>query len=252
MPHPAEGRVTFSDVHFSYPSRPDQPALDGFDLDVVPGETVALVGPSGAGKTTVLQLLLRFYDPDRGSVAIDGVDLRRADPADVRARLGLVSQEPVIFSASLFDNIAFGRPDASADDIHAAAEAAQIDFADALPQGFDTFVGEKGVRLSGGQRQRVAIARAILRDPAILLLDEATSALDAENERKVQRALERVMKGRTTLVIAHRLATVKKADRIVVMEQGRIVATGTHAGLMTEGGLYARLAAMQFQASAAE
>jgi ATP-binding cassette subfamily B protein len=207
---------------------------------------VALVGPSGAGKTTVLQLLLRFYDPDSGVVRLDGVDIATLDPADLRGRIGLVPQDPVIFSSSARDNIAYGRPGASDDEIRAAAYAAAADFIDDLPQGFDTFLGEKGVRLSGGQRQRIAIARAILRDPRLLLLDEATSALDAESEQLVQRALASLARGRTTIVVAHRLATVRRADRIVVVEDGRIVAIGTHDGLVRNGGLYARLADLQF------
>ena len=246
LPSPPQGRVAFEQVSFRYPARPDQAALDAFDLAVAPGETVALVGPSGAGKTTVFQLLLRFYDPRAGRVRLDGVDLRQADPAAVRGRLGLVPQDPIIFGADVWTNIRFGRPTAADSEVRAAARAASCEFVDALPDGFATFLGEKGVRLSGGQRQRIAIARAILRDPAVLLLDEATSALDAESERAVQDALARLSRERTTLVIAHRLATVRQADRIVVLDQGRIVATGTHAGLVREGGLYARLAALQF------
>ena len=247
VPQPASGRVEFEGITFHYPARPDRPSLHDFTLAVAPGETVALVGPSGAGKSTVLQLLLRFYDPEKGSIRFDGVDLREADPADIRRQIGLVAQDPVIFAASAWDNIRYGRPDASDEEVREAARAANaLEFLDALPEGFSTFLGEKGVRLSGGQRQRLAIARAILRNPPVLLLDEATSALDAESERAVQAALEKLSEGRTTLVIAHRLATVKKADRIVVIEDGRIVAEGKHDDLIKEGGLYARLAALQF------
>ena len=247
LPEVPRSTVSFEDIEFRYPARPEHPALTGFSLDVAAGETVALVGPSGAGKSTVFQLLLRFYDVQSGAVRLDGVDVRAADPAAVRARLGLVPQAPVIFSGNAWENIRYGKPEASDAEVRAAAEAAHaLEFLEKLPQGLDTHLGEKGVQLSGGQRQRIAIARAILRNPPVLLLDEATSALDAESERAVQEALDDLMKGRTTLIIAHRLATVMNADRIVVMDQGRVVAAGSHADLSRQGGLYARLAALQF------
>ena len=248
VPLPApQGRVNFEDVTFHYPSRPDTAALDGLTLDVEPGETVALVGPSGAGKSTVFQMLLRFYDPAVGQVKLDGVNVKDADPEAVRARFALVPQDAVLFGASGMENIRYGRPGATDQEVREAADAAAAsDFLDALPDGFATFLGEKGVRLSGGQRQRISLARALLRDPSVLLLDEATSALDAESERLVQQALEKLKQERTTLVIAHRLATVVNADRIAVMEHGRIVATGTHEQLLTTSPLYAHLAALQF------
>ena len=252
LPQPARGEVAFDDVSFAYPGRPDLPALSGFSLKVRPGERVALVGPSGAGKTTVFRLLLRFYDPQSGQVRLDGVALADADPAEVRARIALVAQDAPLFSGSAFEALRFGREDATPDELIAAARAAEAHgFLAALPQGFDTPLGERAKTLSGGQRQRLAIARALVRDAPILLLDEATSALDAENERLVQRALDHAMQGRTTLVIAHRLATVLAADRIVVMDEGRVVEEGTHADLVARAGLYARLAELQFGLQAA-
>ncbi len=247
LPAQLEGRVAFDNVTFRYPARPEIAALDAVSFEIKPGETIALVGPSGAGKTTIIQLLLRFYDPVDGAVKIDGHDLRDLTRSDFRGSIALVPQDPVIFADTARENIRFGRPDANDAEIEEAAKAAAAhEFLTALPDGYDTYVGERGVMLSGGQKQRIAIARAILRDAPILLLDEATSALDAESEHAVQAAVETLAEGRTTIVVAHRLATVKQADRILVFEQGRIVATGTHDSLVAEGGLYARLARLQF------
>ncbi len=248
LPVPPRGEVSMSAVDFAYPGRPDLTALKGFSLTVRPGETVALVGPSGAGKSTVFRLLLRFYDPQSGVVSVDGVDVREADPVEVRGRYAWVSQEAPLFSGSSLENIRFGREDATLEQAKEAAREAQaLTFIERLPQGFDTPLGERAKSLSGGQRQRLAIARALVREAPILLLDEATSALDAENERLVQAALDQAMEARTTLVIAHRLATVLRADRIVVMDAGEVVEEGTHAELMAKGGLYSRLAKLQFQ-----
>ncbi len=247
LPTPVRGEITLDNVAFHYPSRPDYRALNGVTLTVAPGETVALVGPSGAGKSTVLQLLMRFYDPQSGTIRLDGIDLRAMGRETFRAHMALVPQDPVIFATSAMENIRFGRPGATdAEVMEAARSAAAHDFITALPQGYDTFLGERGVMLSGGQKQRIAIARAILRDAKVLLLDEATSALDAESERAVQEAVDRLAQGRTMLVVAHRLATVKKANRIVVFDEGRIVAIGSHEDLVAEDGLYARLARLQF------
>ena len=247
LPVPLRGDIQFEHVTFHYPQRPDQAALQDFSLRVRPGETVALVGPSGAGKSTVISMLLRFHDPAAGTITLDGTDIRQVEPTALRGAIALVAQSPVIFAASAIDNIRYGRLEASDAEVrHAADSARASEFLDALPEGFSSELGERGTRLSGGQQQRIAIARALLKDAPILLLDEATSALDAQSERAVQQALENLMVGRTTLVVAHRLATVLKADRIVVMEHGRVVAEGSHAQLLAQGGLYAELAKLQF------
>jgi ATP-binding cassette, subfamily B, bacterial len=252
LPEPARGELAFENVTFHYPTRRETSALADFSLAVRSRERLALVGPSGAGKTTIFQLAERFYDPQRGRLLLDGVDLKDADPADVRERIAMVPQETLLFAASARDNLRYGNWNASDDELwRAAADANAEEFLRALPEGLDTFMGEGGARLSGGQRQRIAIARALLRDAPLLLLDEATSALDAESERLVQDALDRLMEDRTTIVIAHRLATVRAADRIVVMDAGRIVEEGTHASLNARGGLYARLARLQFEDRAA-
>ena len=252
LPQPVQGRISCEHLGFAYPAHPDLQVLKDLDFTIEPGARVALVGASGAGKTTLFQLFLRFYDPQPGALRFDGIDLRDLDPAELRGHIAVVPQDPVIFGADAWENIRYGLdtvPDAA---VRRAADAAHAsEFLDRLPNGFNTFLGERGVRLSGGQRQRIAIARAILRDPALLLLDEATSALDAESERLVQLALEELMKGRTSIVIAHRLATVRKVDRILVLDQGHLVADGTHEALMSQGGLYALLAALQFRDAAA-
>lgn len=244
---PVRGQIAFENVRFAYPARPEIAALDGVTIQINPGETVAFVGPSGAGKTTIIQLILRFYDPASGRITLDGSDLRDLDRADFRRAIALVPQDPIIFAASAAENIRFGRPDATDQEVEAAARAAAAhDFIATLPEGYDSYLGERGVMLSGGQKQRIAIARAILRDAPVLLLDEATSALDAESERAVQQAVDLLSADRTTLIVAHRLATVKKADRIIVLEAGQVVASGTHDELVAKGGLYARLARLQF------
>ncbi|MEM6480415.1 MAG: ATP-binding cassette domain-containing protein, partial [Pseudomonadota bacterium] len=252
LPQPVRGEIGFNQVSFSYPTRPGISALESLDLTIKPGEKVALVGPSGSGKSTIIQLIQRFYDPQDGAVMLDGLPLTSLTSREFRQAIALVPQEPVIFAASARDNIRFGRIEASDADIEAAATAAAAhDFIADLPEGYDTYLGERGIMLSGGQKQRIAIARAILRDAPVLLLDEATSALDAESERAVQQAVDRLAADRTTVIVAHRLATVKKADRIIVMDRGRVVAEGTHASLVSQDGLYARLARLQFADGAA-
>jgi ATP-binding cassette subfamily B protein len=252
IPKPARGEVVFDRVTFTYPTRPDYRALHDFSLRVAPGEAIALVGPSGAGKSTVFQLLLRFYSAQLGRITFDGVDYSGVDPESLRRNIAIVAQDPVIFSGTIAENIRYGRPEAADDDVRRAAEAAAAsEFIERLPQGYETAVGERGVTLSGGQRQRIAIARAFLRDAPLLLLDEATSALDSENERLVQTGLQNLMTGRTTIVIAHRLATIQRLKRIVVMDEGRVVAEGSHAELVARGGLYARLADLQFSSALA-
>ncbi|MEZ4236244.1 MAG: ATP-binding cassette domain-containing protein [Myxococcota bacterium] len=247
-----EGRVRFHDVAFHYPSRPDLPVLQGLDLELAPGEVLALVGPSGAGKSTVAALIARFYDPDRGHVTLDGTDLRELDPHWLREQVGAVSQEPVLFATSIAENVRYGRPDASDEEVRDALRASNaLSFVEAFPEGVHTLVGERGIQLSGGQKQRIAIARALLKDPRVLVLDEATSALDTESEHLVQEALERLMVGRTTLVIAHRLSTVRDADRVVVIDGGTVVEAGTHDELLAHDGLYRRLVERQFAESPA-
>jgi ATP-binding cassette subfamily B protein len=249
---PARGEIAFRDVTFRYPSRRESAALESYSIDVKQGEAIALVGPSGAGKSTVFQLALRFYEPQSGAILFDGVDCAKLDPADLRRHMALVAQDPIIFSGTIADNIRYGRPEAADPEVRRAAEAAAAaEFIEMLPQGYGCLVGERGTTLSGGQRQRIAIARAMLRDAPLLLLDEATSALDAENERLVQMGLANLMAGRTTIVIAHRLATIQRLARIVVMDRGRVVAEGSHAELVAGGGLYARLADLQFSAGLA-